>query len=94
MADRNQFFTGLIAGAAGGAVAGLLLAPKSGKETRQIVVARAGEVRVKAGQYATSVRERLRRGQRGEESANEATIGEAPTVSTEEGPDEANESGL
>ncbi len=71
MADRNHFFTGLIAGAVVGAVAGLLLAPKSGKETRQIVVKRAGEVRGKAGQFATSVRERMRRGQSGEESSRD-----------------------
>ncbi len=71
MADRNQFFTGLIAGGVLGAVAGLLLAPNTGKETRQIVVARAGEVREKAGQYATSVRERMRRGQSGEESSDD-----------------------
>ena len=94
MVDRNQLFTGLIAGVVVGAVAGLLLAPKPGQETRQIVAARAGEVRGKAGQYATSVRRRLRRGQTGEESADEATIGVAPTVSTEEGPDEADESSL
>ena len=62
MVDRNQLFIGLIAGVLAGAVAGLLLAPKTGKEARQIVVARAGEVREKAGRYATSVRERLRRG--------------------------------
>ena len=94
MVDRNQLLTGLIAGVVVGTVTGLLLAPKTGKETRQIVVARAGEVQGKAGQYATSVREKLRRGQRGEESTDEATNGVAPTVSTEEGPDEANESGL
>ena len=70
MVDRNQLFTGLIAGAVVGAVAGLLLAPKTGKETRQIVVARAGEVRRKAAQYATAVRERMRRGPNGEESAD------------------------
>ena len=93
MVERNQLFTGLISGVVVGAVAGLLLAPQTGKETRQIVVARAGELRGKAGQYATSARERLRRGQREEESTDEATTGVAPTVSTEEGPGEA-ESGL
>ena len=70
MADRNRFFTGLVAGAVGGAVAGLLLAPRTGKETRQIVVARAGEVREKAGQYATSMRERIRRGQSEEQHSD------------------------
>ena len=62
MADRNQIFAGLIVGAAVGAIAGLLLAPQTGKETRQIVTARAGDVRAKAGQIATSVRERIGHG--------------------------------
>jgi len=72
MVDRNQLFTGLIAGVVVGAVAGLLLAPKNGKETRQIVAVRAGEVRQKADQYATTLRERMRRGQSGEESPDDA----------------------
>ncbi len=71
MADRNQLVTGIIAGAVIGAVAGLLLAPKTGREAREIVVSRAGEVRQKAGQYATSLRERIRRGQGEEETSND-----------------------
>ncbi len=61
--------TGLIAGAVVGAMASLLLAPKTGKETRQIVVGRAGEVREKASLYATSLRERMRRGRSGRDSS-------------------------
>ena len=59
MADRDQLFAGLIVGAAVGAIVGLLLAPQTGKETRQIVTARAGEARAKASQIATFVRERI-----------------------------------
>ena len=44
VAMRNRFFSGLIAGAVVGIVAGLLLAPKPGKETRHIVGTRAGEL--------------------------------------------------
>ena len=51
MVSRNKFVTGLIAGAAVGAAAGLLFAPKPGKETRQVVSARAGDLRQKAGSY-------------------------------------------
>ena len=80
MADRNQLVTGLIAGAVVGAVAGLLLAPKTGKEAREIVVARAGEARQKAGQYATSLRERIRRGQSDEESSDEQRTSVPPAV--------------
>ena len=47
MAKTNKMVTGLIAGAAMGAVAGLLFAPKSGKECRQIVAARANKLRNK-----------------------------------------------
>jgi len=46
---RNKLFTGLIAGAAMGAVAGLLFAPKPGKETRQIVASRSRGFRNKTG---------------------------------------------
>ncbi len=48
MVNTNKLVTGLIAGAALGAVAGLLFAPKPGKESRQIVAARADELRNKA----------------------------------------------
>jgi gas vesicle protein len=39
-----------------GAVAGLLLAPKSGKETRQQIAGLAGEVKDKAGDYYEHVK--------------------------------------
>ena len=42
MTKNNTFVTGLIAGTVVGAVAGLLLAPKSGKETRKILRDKAG----------------------------------------------------
>jgi len=48
MVNTNKLVTGLIAGAALGAVAGLLFAPKPGKQSRQIVAARADELRNKA----------------------------------------------
>ena len=48
MVKTNKLVTGLIAGAALGAVAGLLFAPKPGKESRQIVAIRADELRNKA----------------------------------------------
>ncbi len=56
MARGNQMFAGLVAGVAVGAVAGLLFAPKSGKQSRQIVTTRADEIRHKAGDYADRVR--------------------------------------
>ncbi len=68
MADNGleKFVAGMVFGAAmGGAVGaalGLLLAPKPGRETRQIVRERAGEymdvARERAGEYAAVGRER------------------------------------
>ena len=72
MVSRNKFVTGLIAGAAVGAAAGLLLAPKPGKETRHVVSARAGDLRQKAGSYVGTMRQRMRKsGQASETSSND-----------------------
>ena len=53
---RNKLVTGLIAGVAVGAVAGLLFAPKPGKESRQIVARRASGIRHKTGGYVDVIR--------------------------------------
>ena len=58
MVKTNKLVTGLIAGAALGAVAGLLFAPKPGKASRNIVASRAGEIRYKAGGYIDAMRSR------------------------------------
>jgi len=62
MAKPNNLITGIITGALVGTVIGLLFAPKSGKETRDIVVTRAGVIRQKAGDYVGNMREKMRRG--------------------------------
>ena len=62
MTDRNKVVTGLIVGALIGTVAGMLFAPKPGKETRHVVAGKAGEWRVKAGDYVGTLRQRIRRG--------------------------------
>ena len=61
MAKSNKLFTGLIFGVAVGAVAGLLLAPKPGKETRKIVATRADTLRSKASDYVGVMRQRMRK---------------------------------
>ena len=58
MVKRNKLVKGLIVGAAIGAVACLLLAPKPGKESRQIVAFQAGEIRHKAAGYLDAARSR------------------------------------
>ena len=65
MADNglDKFVTGMVFGAALGAAIGLLLAPKPGSETRQLVRERAveyaGPVRERAGEVIGSARERM-----------------------------------
>ena len=63
MTDWNKIFSGLIIGAVAGAVAGLLLAPKPGQETRQIVATRAVEWRQKAGDAVGTLRQKIRKGE-------------------------------
>ncbi len=46
--NTNSFFKGLIFGALGGAIAGILLAPKSGEETREDIKKLALEMKDKA----------------------------------------------
>ena len=51
MTGKNVFVTGIIAGAAVGAAAGLLLAPKPGKVTRRFAASKASSLRRQAGGY-------------------------------------------
>ena len=63
MAKPNSLITGIITGALVGTVVGLLFAPKTGKETREIVATRAGVIRQRAGDYVGNLREKMRRGE-------------------------------
>jgi|ETNmetMinimDraft_2_1059921.scaffolds.fasta_scaffold215416_1 gas vesicle protein len=56
MTKRNKLVAGLVMGAAVGAAAGLLLAPKPGKEARQVVASRLGNFRHKAGSQVRTLR--------------------------------------
>ena len=47
----NSLITGVLAGALVGTAAGLLLAPKTGKESRKIISSTATDVKIKAGGY-------------------------------------------
>jgi len=49
MVKSNKLFVGLIAGAAVGVAAGLLFAPKPGKESRSLVANRTGTLLHKTG---------------------------------------------
>jgi len=54
----GKFFTGFIVGAALGAVAGVLLAPKSGEETRNDISELAKDVVDKTEQTVKDIREK------------------------------------
>ena len=56
MAKRNKLVAGLVVGAAVGAAAGLLLAPKPGKEARNVVASRLDNLRHKAGSRVRTLR--------------------------------------
>ncbi len=60
MAKTSNFLTGLLAGAVVGAIAGLILAPKPGKDTRELVGSRTSEIKNRAGYYVENLRERLK----------------------------------
>ncbi len=72
MTKSNKLITGLVAGALVGAAAGILFAPKPGRESRGIVGTKAGEFRTKTGEYIGTVREKIRRG-RSAESVEETS---------------------
>ena len=74
MERTSILVTGLIAGLVVGAVAGLLFAPKTGKEARRLLATEAGTLRQMANEYAGALRERVWRegsGQNGEESSKD-----------------------
>ena len=61
MTSSNKLITGLLAGALVGTAAGILFAPKPGRESRVIVGAKAEEIRNKTGEVIGTVREKIRK---------------------------------
>ena len=76
MAKTNKLVTGLIAGVAVGAVAGLLFAPKPGKASRHIVSTKVEDIRQKASGYMDAMRSR-RKSKENEPAIAEALNGHA-----------------
>ncbi|MDE2860999.1 MAG: YtxH domain-containing protein [Chloroflexota bacterium] len=60
MANESGFGTGLVLGGAIGLLAGLLLAPKAGEQTRAEVVERTAGLRQRAEDMTADFRERVR----------------------------------
>ena len=55
MVKTNKLVAGLIAGVAVGVVAGLLFAPKPGKDSRKIVASRTAELKIMADELRNKV---------------------------------------
>ena len=73
----NNPVAGLLVGAAVGAIAGLLWAPKLGKGNRRVVVVQAGGPRRKAVEYESTMRRMMRKKESGEavEGITERQVG-------------------
>jgi gas vesicle protein len=56
--SKGKFALGAVIGAAAGIIAGLLTAPKSGKETRADIKEKAGELKNEAAKRADDAKER------------------------------------
>ncbi len=61
MASGKKLITGLVAGAIVGTAAGLLLAPKSGKDNRKMVGEKAAKIRSRTGGAIVSVKSRIKK---------------------------------
>ena len=73
----NNPVAGLLVGAAVGAIAGLLWAPKLGKGSRRVVAVQAGGPRRKAVGYVSTMRRMMRKKESGEavEGTTERQVG-------------------
>jgi gas vesicle protein len=58
-AGMSMFFLGLLAGAAAGGIAALLLAPKSGRETREMIKGRANETQQRIQSQVNNVKDKV-----------------------------------
>ena len=69
----RKILAGIVAGALVGTVLGLLVAPKTGRETRQIVGMRTSDIKSKANHYFTVIRSKMKSGEE-VESLNGASL--------------------
>ena len=63
MTTRNQLMTGIVTGALVGTALGMLFAPKTGKETRQVLALKTNAMKTKAGDYITTIRNKVKKGE-------------------------------
>jgi len=69
----------LVAGAIVGTVAGIMFAPRPGKETRKIVVNGAGKIQIRASDYIGNLRDKFRK----EASPETLEVGSESRVKTD-----------
>lgn len=70
MTKNEKFLAGLVAGVVAGGVAAMLLAPKTGKDTRRVVGGCTNAAARRAGHYVGAVKNRIRRNRGGEERSD------------------------
>ena len=61
MGNGKKLMTGMVAGAIVGTVAGILMAPKSGKENRKMVGDKAGKMRNRTGGAIGNLKNRIKK---------------------------------
>ncbi len=61
MDNGKKLVTGLVAGAVMGTIAGMLLAPKSGKENRKMVGEKASKIRTRTGGAIGNLKSRIKK---------------------------------
>lgn len=61
MDNGKKLMTGLVAGAVLGTIAGMLLAPKSGKENRKMVGEKASKIRNRTGEAIGNLKSRMKK---------------------------------
>ena len=74
MTRQEKFIYGLGTGVIIGTAAGMLLAPKTGRETRNLVAARAGGLRQKATLHLGNLRRRKANGREADAAKEQAPI--------------------
>ena len=77
MTKKNIFITGLMAGVVAGAVAGILLTPRPGRDMRAIAGSRTAGVTHRAGSYLRNARNRFRNEPTGPDPVEEGTDSES-----------------
>ncbi len=83
MTKNEKFLAGLVAGVVAGGVAAMLLAPKTGKDTRRVVGGCTNAAARRAGHYVGAVKNRIRRNRSDVPASSDSENGAAQNPTTE-----------